>query len=177
MHYTYYFLLLNTFFLQKKFFLHRVIRIFDSVNIEGKAICKSCSPLSNYQYSFFGILGGKKQNKVTIILRIYVCCVHQHVLGNNMQVWEFALFIGAFCETLKIRFLKRQRTGLTVQYIKSEKKWGIIFLPYVKLQYSTYDIKTNAPKKFFPPTRMFNNCVCFSALFWDAEIASKNIDF
>ena len=170
--------MLNTFFLQKKFFLHRVIRIFDSVNIEGKAICKSCSPLSNYQYSFFGILGGKKQNKVTIILRIDVCCVHQHVLGNNMQVWEFALFIGAFCETLKIRFLKRQRTGLTVQYIKSEKKNGeSYFFPMWSYSTAPMTLKQMRPKKLFPPTRMFNNCVCFSALFWDAEIASKNIDF
>ena len=169
--------MLNTFFLQKKFFLHRVIRIFDSVNIEGKAICKSCSPLSNYQYSFFGILGGKKQNKVTIILRIYVCCVHQHVLGNNMQVWEFALFIGAFCETLKIRFLKRQRTGLTVQYIKSEKNGESYFFPMWSYSTAPMTLKQMRPKKLFPPTRMFNNCVCFSALFWDAEIASKNIDF
>ena len=169
--------MLNTFFLQKKFFLHRVIGIFDSVNIEGKAICKSCSPLSNYQYSFFGILGGKKQNKVTIILRIDVCCVHQHVLGNNMQVWEFALFIGAFCETLKIRFLKRQRTGLTVQYIKSEKNRESYFFPMWSYSTAPMTLKQMRPKKLFPPTRMFNNCVCFSALFWDAEIASKNIDF
>ena len=88
----------------------------------------SAQKLFFLHFIYFGELQKQCQNQLSCLSRIIIIC----------NIIFFCLN-GAFCQSLLIRFVKRQRTWFTV-VDQNDKNWGTCLFPFMKLPHLWADL-------------------------------------